>query len=61
MIRYKKLLLVLSILLFIILILISQFLLNCRTKPLPYQDSSLPFEKRVDDLISRMTLEEKMI
>ena len=26
----------------------------------PYQDSSLPVEERVDDLISRMTLEEKI-
>ncbi len=26
----------------------------------PYQDPSLPFEVRVDDLISRMTLEEKV-
>ncbi len=29
------------------------------TKP-PYLDTSLPIEKRVDDLISRMTLEEKV-
>ena len=26
----------------------------------PYLDPKLPFEKRVDDLISRMTLEEKV-
>jgi beta-glucosidase len=26
----------------------------------PYKDSSLPIEKRVDDLVSRMTLEEKV-
>src|SRR4051794_41112883 len=26
---------------------------------LPYKDTSLPFEKRVADLISRMTLQEK--
>ena len=25
----------------------------------PYQDSSRPIEERVDDLLSRMTLEEK--
>jgi beta-glucosidase len=29
------------------------------TAALPYQDSKLPVEKRVDDLVSRMTLEEK--
>lgn len=27
---------------------------------LPYQNTNLPFEKRVDDLVSRMTLEEKV-
>src|SRR5262249_28475910 len=27
---------------------------------LPYKDPSLPIEKRVDDLVSRMTLEEKV-
>ena len=26
----------------------------------PYKDSSLPIERRVDDLVSRMTLEEKV-
>src|SRR6266436_2107918 len=26
----------------------------------PYRDPSLPIEKRVDDLVSRMTLEEKV-
>ena len=29
-------------------------------KPLPYQDSSLPVQQRVDDLVSRMTLDEKV-
>ena len=29
-------------------------------KPLPYMDASLPIDKRVDDLVSRMTLEEKV-
>jgi beta-glucosidase len=29
-------------------------------KPLPYKDPSLPIEKRVDDLVARMTLEEKV-
>jgi beta-glucosidase len=28
--------------------------------PTPYKDASLPVEKRVDDLVSRMTLEEKV-
>jgi hypothetical protein len=27
---------------------------------LPYRDSSLPIEKHLDDLMSRMTLEEKV-
>lgn len=30
-----------------------------RAQPYPYQDSSLSVEKRVDDLISRMTIEDK--
>ena len=29
-------------------------------RALPYQDASLPVKKRVDDLVSRMTLEEKV-
>ncbi len=29
-------------------------------KSLPYQDASLPVQQRVDDLVSRMTLEEKV-
>jgi beta-glucosidase len=37
---------------------------NAQTKPanssLPYLDTSLPLEKRVDDLVSRMTLDEKV-
>ena len=37
---------------------------KAQTKPanssLPYLDTSLPLEKRVDDLVSRMTLEEKV-
>jgi beta-glucosidase len=32
-----------------------------KTNPLPYQDPSLPIEKRVDDLVSRMTLQEKVL
>jgi beta-glucosidase len=33
---------------------------NGQVKPLPYKDPSLPIEKRVDDLVSRMTLAEKV-
>ncbi len=29
-------------------------------KPLPYLDPSLPTQQRVDDLVSRMTLDEKV-
>jgi beta-glucosidase len=29
-------------------------------KPMPYADTALPVEQRVDDLVSRMTLEEKV-
>jgi len=31
-----------------------------RTHTFPYQDVKLDFETRVDDLVSRMTLEEKV-
>lgn len=34
---------------------------GCVAQPIPgYQNTNLPFEKRVDDLVSRMTLEEKI-
>src|SRR6266850_4073717 len=33
---------------------------NGQATPPPYKDTSLPIEKRVDDLVSRMTLEEKV-
>ena len=38
------------------------FFLNsaCTQEYIPYKDSGLPVEKRVEDLISRMTLEEKV-
>ena len=39
---------------------VTSRLLTAQTaKPLPYQDPALPIEQRVDDLVSRMTLEEK--
>lgn len=31
-----------------------------KTEPLPYKNASLPIEKRVNDLLKRMTLEEKV-
>jgi beta-glucosidase len=33
---------------------------NVNAQKLPYQDTKLPFEKRVNDLVGRMTLEEKV-
>ena len=33
---------------------------TAQSKPLPYQDSKLPVEQRITDLIQRMTLEEKL-
>ena len=35
------------------------FFVSCQSSEPPYKDSSLPIEKRVKDLLSRMTLEEK--
>lgn len=35
------------------------FTLRSDTKPLPYRDASLPVDERLDDLIARMTLQEK--
>jgi len=32
----------------------------CRAQQTPYKDTSAPLERRVDDLISRMSLEEKV-
>jgi beta-glucosidase len=45
---------------------ISGLILSCtvslaQTKPLPYQNPKLPVEKRVQDLLSRMTLHEKIL
>lgn len=36
------------------------FIFSCTTEKLPYQDESLSFEERAADLVSRMTLEEKV-
>ncbi len=33
---------------------------SAQSQPLPYQNPSLPVEQRVDDLLSRLTLEEKV-
>ena len=35
-------------------------MLTLSAQTLPYQDSSLSFEERAKDLVSRMTLEEKV-
>ena len=47
----------------ILIIAISLILANCKPnggKLLPYRDTKLPIDKRVDDLISRMTMDEKI-
>ncbi|WP_029286666.1 glycoside hydrolase family 3 C-terminal domain-containing protein [Pedobacter sp. R20-19] len=45
-------------------ILITILLLTCfssvKSQQYPFQDYKLPFERRVDDLVSRLTLEEKV-
>src|ERR1700679_4284008 len=42
------------------LVLLSPCALAQSAKPLPYLDTSLPTQQRVDDLVSRMTLDEKV-
>jgi beta-glucosidase len=45
----------------LILACIVSFIASAHTvRVLPYQDVSLPLDRRVDDLVSRMTLEEKI-
>ena len=45
----------------LLLACIASFIASAQTdRLLPYQDVSLPIKKRVDDLVSRMTLEEKI-
>ena len=40
-------------------LLCAPALLHAQPPPLPFQDRTLPIDKRIDDLVSRMTLEEK--
>ena len=41
-------------------IILCGFLLSAQSVLLPYQNPNLPVEQRVADLLSRMTLEEKV-
>jgi len=45
---------------FIIFILFASCAKQNGTGKYPFKDSTLPIEKRVDDLLSRMTTEEKI-
>jgi len=45
----------------VVWILLSNIVLMAQTNPLPYQNIKLPVEKRVEDLLSRMTLHEKIL
>lgn len=55
--------------LFVTAFFFTSFLIGCssektaesKTELLPYQDTSLSIDKRVDDLVSRMTLDEKAL
>ena len=44
----------------IILVFILQFCNSARAQQYPFQDTSLTVEQRVDDLVARLTLEEKL-
>lgn len=43
-----------------LLTLLSAFTLNAQAPEYPFRDSSLPVEQRTDDLLGRLTLEEKI-
>lgn len=48
---------------FLSLVIVSLFSIACSSAPVPpapYKDKTLPIEQRVEDLLSRMTLEEKI-
>jgi beta-glucosidase len=44
----------------LLLLPVAAVFTSAQAQKLPYQDTKLPFEKRVDDLVGRMTLEEKV-
>lgn len=44
----------------IVFIVLFMGLNGCSEKPLPYLDTNFSFEERAEDLVSRMTLEEKV-
>ena len=44
----------------IVIIAFLSLLSGAEARKYPYQDPDLPVEKRVEDLISRMTIEEKV-
>ncbi len=35
-------------------------IMNCESEKFPFMDYELPIEKRVEDIVSRMTIEEKI-
>jgi beta-glucosidase len=44
----------------LLILLTTCIFMSCNEKPLPYMDIKLTFEERAADLVSRMTLEEKV-
>ena len=50
----------LSVITGLLCLFISPFMSEAQTDKYPFQNTSLTFEKRVDDLVSRLTLEEKV-
>ncbi len=61
--RQKKFSRIATLALLILLIPVGVTFAGQEPKPngLPYQDPTLPIERRVDDLVSRMTLQEKVL